>query len=172
MKKKSTYFVAIVVALTASILLVSSASAATPRYDENGNLCGYDYSIDEINMDKLRDIIANGSKEGDTSVDIGIYINDEVVSVNNIEHDFNISYDTDGISRVQLRPVAEAVGYKVVWNSHNQTVILSNDNNEIMLEIGSATAVKNGVSVALNAAAQIIDDSTYLSVTDISYLLN
>ena len=112
-------------AIVASISLISSVSAATPRYDENGNICGYDYSIDEINMDKLKKLIENGSKSGDISVEIGLYTDDELVSVNNIDHEFDTIVDADGNSCVQLRPISETVGFAVDWNGTDETVTLS-----------------------------------------------
>lgn len=75
-----------IVSLTA-IMAVSAASisafAKTPRYDENGEFCGYDYSIDDIDMDKIRDIIDGKNVLGiDNSISISV---DEDIDISSIK---------------------------------------------------------------------------------------
>ena len=62
------------------------------------------------------------------------------------------------------RFVAENLGASVEWNSETKTVLIKKDDISIELQIGSETAVVNGVEITLDSPAFIENDRTYTPV--------
>lgn len=63
-----------------------------------------------------------------------------------------------------VRFVAEAFGAEVGWDGASRTVSVSLDGTKIEIQIGSSVAKVNGAEVALDSAAFIENDRTYLPV--------
>lgn len=59
------------------------------------------------------------------------------------------------------RFVAENLGAAVEWDGDNQKVIITKDDTEIIITIGSRTAFVNGAAIALDSPAFIENDRTY-----------
>lgn len=51
----------------------------------------------------------------------------------------------DGRTMVPIRPIAEALGASVLWVAENRQVVISKGEDTVVLTLGSATAVVNGV---------------------------
>lgn len=69
---------------------------------------------------------------------------------------------------VPMRVLFEAMGAEVNWNEEDRIVNALRDDISITLAIGSSIMWKNGVEVALNAPAVIIDDYTFVPVRAVS----
>jgi len=61
----------------------------------------------------------------------------------------------DGLMFVPLRAVMEAVDFDVVWQPETNTAILTNDDTEIRIAVGSRTMTVNGSTIPLAAPAEI-----------------
>ena len=66
------------------------------------------------------------------------------------------------------RAFYEKIGAKVDWNGKARTVTVSKDKGKIVLTIGSNKALVNGKEVALDSAATIVNDKTYIPVRFVS----
>lgn len=66
------------------------------------------------------------------------------------------------------RAFYEKIGAKVDWNGKARTVTVSKDKDKIVLTIGSNKALVNGKEVALDSAATIVNDKTYIPVRFVS----
>ena len=66
------------------------------------------------------------------------------------------------------RAFYEKIGAKVDWNGKARTVTVSKDKDKIVLTIGSNKAIVNGKEVALDSAATIVNDKTYIPVRFVS----
>ena len=66
----------------------------------------------------------------------------------------------DGRTLVPLRVIFEALGATVDWNGNTQTVTAVKGNTNISLRIGGNMLTKNGVNIALDVPAQIINGRT------------
>ena len=66
------------------------------------------------------------------------------------------------------RAFYEKIGAKVDWNGKARTVTVSKDKDKIVLTIGSNKALVNGKEVALDSAAIIVNDKTYIPVRFVS----
>lgn len=58
----------------------------------------------------------------------------------------------DGRTLIPVRPIAEALGAKVVWIGENRQVLVSRGSDTIVLTLGSSAAVVNGERVELPGA--------------------
>lgn len=56
---------------------------------------------------------------------------------------------SDGRTLIPVRPIAEALGANVLWLGENRQVVISTEQDMIVLTLGSATAVVNGDRVDL-----------------------
>ena len=70
----------------------------------------------------------------------------------------------DGRTLVPVRGVFEHMGFDVDWNPASMQAILTNDDYEVILTIGSAEFTTNGVVHTLDVPAQIINDKTMLPI--------
>ena len=66
------------------------------------------------------------------------------------------------------RAFYEKIGAKVDWNGKARTVTVTKDKDKIVLTIGSNKALVNGKEVALDSAATIVNDKTYIPVRFVS----
>ncbi|MFV0518137.1 MAG: copper amine oxidase N-terminal domain-containing protein, partial [Aminipila sp.] len=67
---------------------------------------------------------------------------------------------------IPARALFEGMGGKVTWNNDTQSVFVTYDNTEVVLTIGSKTALVNGVAKELEVPAMIIDhDGDYYGST-------
>ncbi|MBE7050088.1 MAG: copper amine oxidase N-terminal domain-containing protein [Ruminococcaceae bacterium] len=74
----------------------------------------------------------------------------------------------NGRTLVPLRAIFEALGASVEWDAVAQTVRSVKGNNQISLQIGSATMYVNGTPKTLDVAAKIINGRTLVPVRAVS----
>lgn len=71
---------------------------------------------------------------------------------------------------VPVRFVAEALGYDVIWNQADNSVVI--DDGKIVLYIGKKTAKINGKSVTLDVASTVIHNRTMVPLRVVAETLN
>ena len=74
----------------------------------------------------------------------------------------------DGRILVQMRPIFEALGATVQWNAADQSIVATEGNTIIKLQIGSTTAYKNGAPVTLAAPPIIVNGHTLVPTRFVS----
>lgn len=84
--------------------------------------------------------------------------------------------DSSGQTLVPLRPVFEAMGYKLGWNPDSKdgqmNIVVQDDKKKtIVLKTGVAEALLNGKSVKLDAGAQLRQGTVYVPLRVISETL-
>lgn len=72
---------------------------------------------------------------------------------------------------VPIRPIAETLGFDVMWDAQSLTVGLQKNENVVKLPIGQKNAQKNGKSLELEVPAQIINDRTMVPIRFIAEAL-
>ncbi len=78
-------------------------------------------------------------------------------------------YDVDaGRIYVPVRPLTQALGADVSYESSDKTVTINTDTVEVKLQIGSSNASVNEVGVKLDAPAFLVDGSTYVPLRFVS----
>lgn len=77
----------------------------------------------------------------------------------------------DGSVLVPMRPLFEAHGAKLIWNSAAKTVTATKDSNTLTYRIGELNAVFNGKPVSLMVPGQIVDGSTLMPLRFVSETL-
>lgn len=70
----------------------------------------------------------------------------------------------DGRTLVPIRAIIEEIGGRVEWQESTSTVILTYNDDEIKLTIGSNLAYKNDVSKTLDVAPQVMNGRTMLPI--------
>ncbi|HZJ85197.1 MAG TPA: copper amine oxidase N-terminal domain-containing protein [Syntrophomonadaceae bacterium] len=65
----------------------------------------------------------------------------------------------DGAVMIPLRVVAEALGYEVGWDGKNYSITLD---NRISLQIDSPNYTKSNISITLDTAPALVDNTTYV----------
>lgn len=70
----------------------------------------------------------------------------------------------NGHTLVEFRPIFEALGLKIVWDSVEQQVIGEKKGLQIILTIGSDTAIVNGHEKQLDVAPQIVNGRTIIPI--------
>lgn len=86
------------------------------------------------------------------------------VYVNGKEVNFegNPPIKEDGRILVPLRPIFEAIGVEITWDSETQTIRSTKGNSSVELTINSSMAYINGRAVSLDVPARIFNESTYV----------
>lgn len=97
----------------------------------------------------------------------------QAASVNLNINDKNISclvapLQKNNTTLVPFRIIGENLGAKVEWISSDKQIILTNENNKIILTVGSKTAVVNGENKSLTIAPEIIDGTVMVPVRFVS----
>lgn len=77
-------------------------------------------------------------------------------------------YMTNNRTLVPIRVVTENMGFKVDWNNKTQKVTISNADREIILTIGSKTALVNGKEVQMDVTAAVKNGRTYVPIRFVS----
>lgn len=156
---------------TTLLFTSATAMAKTPRYDENGELCGYDYSIDDFNWEKLHDIIENGYHP-DSDKEVSVVVGVELASGELVEVEVGgkVVY-VDEHMYVPLRLCAEAAEYNVGWDDATSGITLSDENMTIKLQLDEQIIEKNGETVELTSPVLLIDDVTYVCDRDLDTVL-
>ncbi|MEN6389087.1 MAG: 5'-nucleotidase C-terminal domain-containing protein [Syntrophomonas sp.] len=72
---------------------------------------------------------------------------------------------------VPLGSICEALGASVEWNPENQSIAIVQGQSMLKLIIGNSSAVKNGETVALDAAPQIVNNRTLVPLSFVSQSL-
>lgn len=96
------------------------------------------------------------------------------VLVNGKQVDFKgaTSINTNGRMLVPLRPIFEAMGASVVWDSNTKTITSKKDDTEIRLAIDSNIAYINGEEVILDSPSIMHKDRTLVPVRFIGEAFN
>jgi len=68
----------------------------------------------------------------------------------------------NGYSLIPIRLITEELGGQVEWDAKTNASTIEYNNNTIILKPGDTNAVINGKTVILPAAAQIVDNRTYV----------
>lgn len=68
----------------------------------------------------------------------------------------------EGYSLVPVRFVSERLGAGVGWNGSKQQVTIKEGNVEVILTIGSRTAIVNGQAIEMDTAVELTDNSTFV----------
>lgn len=72
---------------------------------------------------------------------------------------------------VPIRAVTESLGAEVTWDEETQTITITKDGNEVVLQIGSTSILVNGVEVECEVAAKIENGRTLVPLRIISEAL-
>lgn len=73
---------------------------------------------------------------------------------------------------VPIRPIAEALGFQVAWNTQTQTVSISKDGNQIQLIINQTLAKRNQLGITLDTPATIVNKRTVVPLRFIAEALS
>ena len=93
--------------------------------------------------------------------------------VDSVEKKFDVNpYVKAGRTYVPVRFITESLGASVEWNNDTQEVTVRSEEAVIVLKIGSKLIKVNGVTVAIDAAPEIVNDRTMLPVRFIAEYLN
>lgn len=90
--------------------------------------------------------------------------NDITVEIDGVRVDFPDQQPViiDNRTLVPVRGVFEQLGYSVNWDSSENTAILSNGDNTVIIKVGSRTFTTNGVTYRLDVPAQNINGRVML----------
>ncbi|NLV22472.1 MAG: MBL fold metallo-hydrolase [Syntrophomonadaceae bacterium] len=77
----------------------------------------------------------------------------------------------DGRTLVPLRTIFESLGADVNWDVSTSTVTAKRDNTTISLQIGNATAYKNGSGIKLDVPAKLVENRTMVPLRFVSEAL-
>jgi len=69
---------------------------------------------------------------------------------------------------VPIRTVAEHLGYKVGWDQDRKQVTVRDGSTEILMTLGSKTALVNGREMSMNAAPVLLNDTTLIPLRFVS----
>ena len=73
-------------------------------------------------------------------------------------------YIKDGYTMLPARKIGDVLGCSdILWDNNKKTVTFENDNDEVIVKIGSKKAQINNKEKMMPIAAEIVDDKTYLS---------
>ncbi len=64
---------------------------------------------------------------------------------------------------IPVKPVLEAMGWKIGWDSKNKTVSAVKQDNILLLKIGKTDAVLNGNSIPVGSPPAILNGISYVS---------
>ena len=94
------------------------------------------------------------------------------VTVNGVEITFeNVQPQIiDNLTYVPIRGVFETMGYDVEWHNSSQSITLKNSDNIITI-ISDSSYIINTISGTLTNPIKIVDNSTLLPLSELSYLL-
>jgi len=95
--------------------------------------------------------------------DIGVYIDGVEVDFPDIK-----PYISNDRTLVPIRFISEQLGASVNWNNDNGTVVISKDDDNIKLAIGSTEIVRNGISSTIDVAPVITNSRTMVPLRFVS----
>ncbi len=78
-----------------------------------------------------------------------------------------LGYETiniEGRTMVPLRAVSEGLGYRCIWQANTREAFISGPGKDVIIMPNKKELVANGVSVAIDVAAKIIDDRLWVPV--------
>ncbi|HZK43929.1 MAG TPA: copper amine oxidase N-terminal domain-containing protein, partial [Syntrophomonadaceae bacterium] len=97
-------------------------------------------------------------------------INNSKIVINGTEIKTILNQDKQVM--IHLRSLAENLGYKVDWNGGDQSILLTKDQATAKIKIGENIYIANHkIPYILEAAAVIIDDSTYVPLSFVEKVL-
>ena len=128
--------------------------------DENVKI-NFPTSVKKLTMDEYMKLIMPGMN----SSLVTVRVNGEDITFEDPEALPKIINDRTMLS---ARAFYEKIGAKVEWNGKDRTVIVTKDNDKIVLAIGSNKAKVNGKEVVLDSPATIIGEKTYIPVRFVS----
>lgn len=110
----------------------------------------------------------NPVKDGAKAKGIRILINGKAVSADGAPF-----IDSNGRTQVPVRIVGEGLGCQVLWeeNGLQDSITLRKTGTEILLRLGSGTALVNGKSLPMDSPPQIRDGKTNIPVRAVSEML-
>lgn len=107
--------------------------------------------------------------ENNADVVVSLQINNPIMKVNGVETEIDFGGGAmpivaEGRTLVPIRAIIEAFGGDVSWDSAEQTVKLTMENDVITLVIDSTTAYLNNTAYTLDVAPAIINERTMLPI--------
>lgn len=100
---------------------------------------------------------------------VSLHIDDPIMEVNGIDMEIDEGRGTSPVvlndrTMVPIRAIIEAFGGTVGWDQDSQSVMLSMNDDNIILVINSDTAYLNGTEYTLDSAPVVINDRTMLPI--------
>ncbi len=77
----------------------------------------------------------------------------------------------NGRTMVPLRSIAEALGFKVDWQSSNNLIVITSSNKAVVMSPGKLEATVNGTPVTLDVAPKLVGSRTFLPLRFVSETL-
>lgn len=93
-----------------------------------------------------------------SEIGINILLNDELVTF----PDAQPFVDENDRTQIPIRVLAELLDFDVGWNGDTLTAELTKDDAVITIKIGESQITKNGEAIAIDTAARVINDRTYI----------
>lgn len=81
-------------------------------------------------------------------------------------------YIDNGRTMVPMRKIFESLNSTVNWNSDTQTINAVKGESEIVLQIGNAEIIKNGVSEYMDAVPKVVNGTTFVPLRFVSQALD
>jgi len=153
-----------------NILWENSANAKA-LYDESGI---FKYKDATIN-DSYVNVITSGRDQDDSMLNKKIIITIGATTMTagteTITLDAPAYINNEDYTMLPVRAIAETFGATVTWDDATRTVTILSGQRVISMAIGSKTMYINGTPVAMNTAAAITSDRTFIPVRDLANAL-
>ena len=109
------------------------------------------------------------SAKASSDVVVSLMLDNTKMQVNGVETSIDEGRDTAPVIindriLVPIRAIIEAFGGNVEWDGITKTIDLSIDNQNIILRIGSNSALVNGLSSALDVPPEVINERVMLPI--------
>ncbi len=115
-----------------------------------------------MNLIKTVSIIAAalcfGGIQAEAVIPVDISVNGNLIETN------SDVYIKEGYTMLPARKIGEVLGCsEILWDGRTKTVTFENDNDEVIVKIGSKSAKINNKEKTMPIAPEIVNDKTYLS---------
>ncbi|MCD8037149.1 MAG: copper amine oxidase N-terminal domain-containing protein [Clostridiales bacterium] len=148
--------------------------------DEDDADYGYDFNgifeYDEVTINDSYVEVVTAARDQDDSttsrkIIITIGATTMTVGTETITLDAPAYINSEDYTMLPVRAISEAFGATVTWDDASKTVTVLSGQRIISMTIGSKTMYINGTPVAMNTAAEITSDRTFIPVRDLANAL-
>ncbi len=145
--------------------------------DTNDNYFGYDFNgifeYDEVTVNDSYVEVVTAARDQDDSttsrkIVITIGATTMTVGTETVTLDAPAYINSEDYTMLPVRAISEAFGATVTWDDASKTVTVLSGQRIISMTIGSKTIYINGTPVAMNTAAEITNDRTFIPVRDLA----